>query len=829
MNATTPGAAGDAESVRTGNSVPALARAFLDNLFYVLARFPDVASHHDYYLALAYTVRDRLLARWIRTAQAYKDRHSRTVCYLSAEYLLGPQLGNNLLSLGIESAAREAVASLDLGIDLDALLAQEEEPGLGNGGLGRLAACYMDSMATLDIPTIGYGIRYEFGIFDQTIRDGCQVELADRWLRHGNPWEIPRPEITFTVRLGGRTEATTDSSGRYRVRWLPERIVKGVAHDTPILGYGTDNANLLRLFSSEAPEAFNFQAFNFGDYYGAVESQVAAQNLSKVLYPNDEPMAGKRLRLEQQYFFVSCALQDMIRIYAQSGRPLSAFADKYVAQLNDTHPAIAIPELMRLFVDEHDMDWEPAWQITTRVFAYTNHTLLPEALETWPIELFASVLPRHLELIYEINRRFLDDVRMQYPGDADRVRALSIIGEEGPRHVRMAHLACVGSFGVNGVARLHSDLLRREVLAGFHALWPGRFTSVTNGVTPRRFVRLANPGLARLLDEVVGDGWLRDLDRLRGLEAVADDAAFQERWLATKRDAKAALARHIRTRTGIVVDPATLFDVQVKRIHEYKRQHLNLLHVVSLYQQLKDGRNGSGAPRTVIFAGKAAPGYFMAKLIIRLINAVADVVNADAGVNEHLRVVFLPDFNVKHAMHVYPAADLSEQISIAGKEASGTGNMKFAMNGALTIGTLDGANVEIREAVGAENFFLFGLTADEATRMHANGYEPWHHYRGDPRLRAAIDLIASGFFAHGDAAVFRPLVDSLTRRDEYLVLADYRSFVERQSAVAAAWRDAGHWTRMSILNTARMGPFSSDRAVAEYARKIWHVEPVQVT
>ncbi len=824
-----PGPATDGssgEAVRTGTGVVTLARAFLDNLFYIQARFRDVASRHDYYLALAYTVRDRLLDRWVRTAQTYKNSRSRTVCYLSAEFLLGPHLANNLLNLGIEDNVRAALASLD--IDLDELMVQEEEPGLGNGGLGRLAACYMDSLATLSIPTIGYGIRYEFGIFDQVIRDGCQVELADRWLRAGNPWEIARPEITFHVKLGGRTEAWTDAAGRYRVRWVPERVVKGVAYDTPILGYGADNANLLRLFSSEALEAFDFQAFNYGDYYGAVETQVEAQNLTKVLYPNDEPVAGKRLRLEQQYFFVSCALQDMIRIYGQSGLDLAGFADKYVVQLNDTHPAVAIAELMRLLIDEHDMDWGAAWALTTRVFAYTNHTLLPEALEKWRIDLFGSVLPRHLEIISEINRRFLDEVRVRCPGDEGRLRRLSIIDEDGPRYVRMANLACAGSFAVNGVARLHTELLAREVLADFHALWPERFSNKTNGVTPRRFVRLANPGLARLLDEAVGEGWLRDLDQLRALEPLADDAGFRGRWVAAKRAAKARLARHVRDRTGLDIDPQSLFDVQVKRIHEYKRQHLNILHVVSLYQRLKDAPNIEGTPRTVIFGGKAAPGYFMAKLIIRLVHAVAEVVNADPAVRGRLRVVFVPDFNVKNSMHVYPGADLSEQISLAGKEASGTGNMKFAMNGALTIGTLDGANVEIREAVGPENFFLFGLTADEVVRVRAEGYEPWHQYRDDPRLRDAIDLIASGFFAHGDTGVFRPLVDSLTRHDEYMVLADYRSYVDRQSSVAAAWRDAGHWTRMSILNVARMGRFSSDRAIAEYARDIWHVESMRV-
>lgn len=819
-------AGGEREPVRTGTGVETLARAFLDNLFYVQGRFQEVASPKDHFMALAYTVRDRLLHRWIGSARAFKERQSRTVCCLSAEYLLGPQLANNLLNLGIEDEARRAITSL--GLDLDALLEEEEEPGLGNGGLGRLAACYMDSMATLCLPAIGYGIRYEFGIFDQEIRDGRQVEIADRWLRYGNPWEIRRPEITFVVNLGGHTEPYRDERGRYRVRWIPERVVQGVAYDTAILGYGVDNANLLRLFSSEAPESFDFHAFNYGDYYGAVEAQVAAENLTKVLYPNDEPVAGKRLRLEQQYFFVSCALQDMLRIYAQSGRDLAGLAEKYVVQLNDTHPAIAIAELMRLLVDEHDMDWAPAWDITTRTFAYTNHTLLPEALERWPLDLFAQVLPRHLEIVYEINQRFLDSVRMRRPGDDALLRRLSIIDEEPPRYVRMANLACVGSFAVNGVSALHTELLKRDVLPDFCELRPGRLYNVTNGVTPRRFVRLANPSLAALLDEAVGSEWLRDLERLRALESLADDAGFHARWRRAKRTAKERLARFVRQRTGIDVDPDSMFDVQVKRIHEYKRQHLNVLHVVTLYRRLKEGDGADGAPRTVIFGGKAAPGYYMAKLVIELINAVARVVNTDPHMRGRLRVAFVPDFNVKNGTYVYPAADLSEQISLAGKEASGTGNMKLAMNGALTIGTLDGANVEIREAVGPENFFLFGLTAEEVARVRGEGYRPWEHYRLDAHLRDALDLIGSGYFSHGDPSAFRPLVENLKGHDPYLVLADYRAYVDCQGEVSHAWRDPEHWTRMSILNAARMGRFSSDRAVAQYAAEIWRVEPVPV-
>jgi starch phosphorylase len=814
------------ESPRTANSVDAIRRGLLDNLFYVLGRFPEVATRQEHYQALAYTVRDRILHRWIRTAQAYKHTQARTVCYLSAEFLLGPHLGNNLLNLGIYENAREAAAGL--GLALDDLLAEEEEPGLGNGGLGRLAACFMDSLATLSIPAIGYGIRYEFGIFDQRIQDGWQVEVTDRWLRWGNPWEIRQPAIAFDVALGGHTEHFTDEGGRLRVRWVPGRLVRGVAYDTPILGYRGDNANLLRLWSAEATELLNLQAFNVGDYYGAVQENVSSENLTKVLYPNDEPEAGKQLRLEQEYFFVSCSLRDMIRIHFGAGGALASFHEKWAAQLNDTHPALGVAELMRLLVDEHDMQWDAAWNITRHTFAYTNHTLLPEALETWPLPLFARVLPRHLEIIYEINRRFLDEVRARHPGDEARLARMSLIDESGERRVRMANLACVGSHAVNGVAALHSELLRKTVMKDFSEHWPEKFCNVTNGVTPRRFIALSNPGFAELLTRTVGEGWVSDLEKLRDLERLADDGGFQEEWRRVKRRAKQALAARIQRECGVAVDLDSLFDIQVKRIHEYKRQHLNVLHVVSLYQRLRSDPGADLPPRTVIFGGKAAPGYAMAKLIIKLVNAVAEVINGDPAMAGRLRVVFLPDLNVTNAQPIYPAADLSEQISTAGKEASGTGNMKFTMNGALTIGTLDGANVEIRDAVGAENFFLFGLTAEEVMRTRAEGYRPRERYEQDERLRAAIDAIASGQFSRGDAGLFRPLVDSLLSHDEYLVLADYASYVEAQEQVGRTRRDPGRWTRLSILNSARSGMFSSDRSIREYAENIWRVKPMHL-
>jgi starch phosphorylase len=818
--------AADDLSIRTGLSEDSIRRAFLDNLFYVQGRFLEVASINDRYNALAYTVRDRLLHRWVSTVRTYQKVNPRTVCYLSAEYLPGPFLGNNLLNLGIEDVTRRALAGL--GIDIDVLLAHEEEPGLGNGGLGRLAACFMDSLATLEIPATGYGIRYEFGIFNQQLRDGEQVETTDNWLRFGNPWEVRRPNIAYDVKIGGHTESFVDVNGQTRVRWQPAEVFRGVAIDTPIMGYGVNTVNNLRLWTAESAEAFDFHAFNRGDYYGAVIREVRSETISKVLYPNDEPEIGKRLRLLQQHFFVTCSLQDMLRIYLTTGQPLERFHEKYGVQLNDTHPAIAVAELMRLLVDEHLLGWDAAWNATRHTFAYTNHTLLPEALEKWPIPLFESLLPRHLEIIYEINARHLDEVRLRYPFDEERIGRLSIIDESGPRYVRMAHLACVGSFAINGVAELHSRLLKETVLADFHALTPGKFQNKTNGVTPRRFLMLSNPGLKDLLTRTLGSDWHRDLAQLRPLERMADDAAFQEEWRSIKRERKTALATTIAGHCGVDVDPASLYDVQAKRIHEYKRQHLNVLHIVTLYNRIKRDPSADIVPRTFIFGGKAAPGYAMAKLMIRLILAVGDVVNRDPDVAGRLKVVFLPNFSVKLGHGVYPAADLSQQISTAGKEASGTGNMKFSMNGALTIGTLDGANVEIREDVGAENFFLFGLTAEEVAQTWADGYRPSDIYSGNAELKAAIDLIANGHFSHGDRQAFQPLVDHLLWHDTYLLLADYAGYIAAQEEVSAAYRDPRRWTRMSILNVARMGKFSSDRTIAEYCRDIWRAQATPV-
>jgi starch phosphorylase len=810
---------------------PALSRAaierdFLDQLFYMQGKFPALATKRDYYMALAYLVRDHLLHRWVSTAAAYTRRRSRTVAYLSAEFLMGPHLGNNLVNLGIHDAVKSALDGL--GLDLDELLQEEQEPGLGNGGLGRLAACFLDSLATLEIPALGYGIRYEFGIFDQEIVDGWQVEKTDKWLRFGNPWELVRPEWAQEVRFGGHTEQVTDAHGRTRVRWMPDKVVLGIPYDTPILGYRNNTANTLRLWRAEAPESFDFAVFNRGDYYGAVNRKIVSENLTKVLYPNDEALQGKELRLEQQFFFVSCSLQDMLRIMRGQGLPLAAFPEKFAVQLNDTHPAIAVAELMRLLVDEHDMPWDEAWDVTRRTFAYTNHTLLPEALERWPLGMFRKVLPRHLEIVYEINARFLDEARIRFLGDEARIARLSLIDEQGERYVRMAHLACVGSHTINGVAELHSALLKEDVLRDFHALWPEKFDNKTNGVTPRRWLALSNPQLAGLITDAIGEGWVKDLDQLVLLEPYAADPAFRGQWRAVKRANKRQFAELMGARVGLAIDPDSIFDVQVKRIHEYKRQHLNILHVIALYLRLKATPNLDLPPRTFIFGGKAAPGYRMAKLIIKLITAVGDMVNRDTAIRERIRVVFAPNFNVSTGQRIYPAADLSEQISTAGKEASGTGNMKFAMNGALTIGTLDGANIEIREEVGADNFFLFGLTAQEVAGLQARGYRPRDYYDASSSLREALDLVRTGFFARGDRELFQPLVDALLERDPYLVLADFEAYCRCQERVSAAYEDSEDWAGRAILNCARSGRFSSDRTIREYCNDIWRAGAVPV-
>jgi starch phosphorylase len=812
----------DAPAVPTVDQVQ---RDFLDHLRAVRGMDLDAASLVDCYHALANTVRRYLLPRALDTRRAQVDAHGKWVYYLSAEFLLGRQLDNNLLNADLTEVVQQALAAL--GLNLDELRNVEIEPGLGNGGLGRLAACFLDSAATLQLPAVGYGIRYEYGIFRQTFVDGWQVERPDEWLLLGNPWELPHPELAVTVGFGGQVEAYTDEHGRYRVRWQPERTVLGIPYYYLVPGYRSGTINSLRLWSAQATEAFNLQIFNRGDYTRAVQDKIASETISKVLYPVDETPQGRQLRLEQQYFFVACSLHDILRRLPDEVA-LDQLPERVVIQLNDTHPTIAIAELMRLLLDENLLAWERAWAITRGVFAYTCHTLMPEALEKWPVSLFERVLPRHLQIIYEINQRFLDDVRERFPDDDDRVRRMSLIEEHPERQVRMAHLAAVASFKINGVAKLQSRLLRDHVLRDFSELWPEKFTNVTNGVTPRRFMQLANPALAELITNAIGTGWLTDLDQLKQLKPYADDAAFRAQWRAIKQQNKQHLAGLIQERVGIAVHPDTMFDVMVKRLHEYKRQLLKTLHIITLYNRIKANPNRDVVPRVVCFGAKAAPGYQMAKLIIKLINSVAAVVNHDPAVGDKLKIVFLPNFNVTLAERIYPAADLSEQISLAGKEASGTGNMKFALNGALTMGTLDGANVEIRELVGAENFFLFGLTEEQVTATRAAGYHPRDYYERNLALQQAIDQIAAGVFASHEPDVFRPIADTLLQTDAYLLLADYESYMEAQDAVEQTYRDTERWTRMSILNAARCGYFSSDRSVREYASQIWQVQPVDV-
>ncbi len=814
------------EDDRTGFSPDTLKRAFLDNLFYIQGKYPAVATQNDNYMALAYTVRDRLLQRWLETIQVYHEQDVKTVYYLSAEFLMGRHLGNSLINLELYQAVAEAVKAS--GQDLTDLLEQEPDPGLGNGGLGRLAACFLDSLATLEIPAMGYGIRYEFGIFNQSIQHGWQVEIPDKWLKCGNPWEIVQYEAVVEVEFGGHTELYHDDRGRSHTRWIPSFTVEGIPHDTPVPGYQTNTVNTLRLWKAEAGEDFNFQAFNSGDYDGAVASKIKSETISKVLYPNDNTPQGRQLRLEQQYFFVSCSLQDIIRRHLKKYGRLDNLADHAAVQLNDTHPAISIAEMMRLLMDKHSLSWDDAWRITQSTFAYTNHTLMPEALEKWGVPLFEHLLPRHLEIIYEINHRFLQSVQTWYPDDNELRLRLSIIEEGGEKKVRMANLATIGSHAVNGVAALHTELLKQDVLSDFYKLWPEKFNNKTNGVTPRRWVLLANPALSEFITDKIGNTWLKNLDELRNLEAFVNDPEFRARWRQIKQANKQELADYILTHNGVEVDPTSIFDIQVKRIHEYKRQHLDLLHIIGLYLRIKQNPNLNMTPRTFVFGGKAAPGYAMAKLIIKAVNAVAEVVNKDPDVRGRIKVVFIANFSASLGQLVYPAADLSEQVSTAGKEASGTGNMKFTMNGALTIGTLDGANIEIREEVGDENFFLFGLTAAEVEKLKYQGYDPRSYYNSNEELRNVLDRLGMGYFSPGEKDLFKPLVDSLIYHDEYMLLADYQAYSDCQMKVSAAYEDVEHWTTMSILNVARSGKFSSDRTIKEYCDEIWKVKPVKV-
>lgn len=809
------------------HTVDAFEQAFLHNLYYVRGTTPQSASPLDAYQTLALTVRDYLMERRRKTTEAHFAANPKFVYYFSAEYLMGRQLTQNLLYTGTWEIAEQAAARN--GLRLRDFIHLDHEPGLGNGGLGRLAACFLDSLATLNVPAVGYGIRYEYGIFEQSFKDGWQVESPDTWLYYGNPWEFSQPDDMVEVGFGGRTERSAGDNGPVQVQWIPAETVMAEPNYMLVPGYDTETVNILRLWRARASREFDFQLFDMGDYEQAVEQKVYSENITKVLYPNDTTPQGKELRLRQQYFFVAASLRDIIRRFRFRNTQWETFPDKVAIQLNDTHPVIGIAELMRILVDEEGVEWQAAWNITQRTFAYTCHTLMPEALEEWPVSLFERLLPRHLEIIYAINAQFLKEVRKRFPGEADRVARMSIIREQPERRVRMAHLAAVGSYSINGVAALQSRLLAEFTLRDFAELYPDRFNNKTNGVTPRRFMRLGNPRLCALIDDKLGPGWLNDLERLQGLESFVDDAGFRAAWREVKRQNKVELAALIKRRTGLEVDTDSIFDVMVKRLHEYKRQLLKALHIVTLYQRIKADPSAAMPARTFIFGAKAAPGYKMAKLIIKLINNIAEVVNNDPDVAGRLKVAFVPNFNVSSGERIYPAADISEQISMAGKEASGTGNMKFALNGALTVGTLDGANIEIRDLVGAEHFFLFGLTTEEVMALKAGGYNPLEYYSGNAELKRAIDAIAAGAFSDGDRDIFQPIVASLLTRDEFLVLADYAEYVRvSEEAAAAYYADPAGWTRMSILNTARCGFFSSDRAMRQYCEEIWRVQPVQV-
>jgi starch phosphorylase len=792
-----------------------------------LAKDSSAATRHDRFLSLAMAVRDRLVDRWIDTQQCYYEADPRRVYYMSLEFMTGRLLANALINLDLYEEAREAMA--DTGVSLSVLLEQEPEPGLGNGGLGRLAACFLDSAATLELPVYGYGLRYEYGIFQQRIFDGFQVEAPDSWLRSGNPWEIPRPERVYPVRFYGRVEAGADALGQQRFSWVGGEQVLAMAYDTPVPGYENGTVNTLRLWSAKSTREFNFEHFNYGDYERAVEDRSRTETITRVLYPNDNFFVGRELRLKQQYFLVSATLQDALARWFRKHRGFSGFSDKHIFQLNDTHPSIAIAELMRILVDEASLRWEEAWEITVQCFAYTNHTILPEALEQWRVSLLENVLPRHMQIIFEINRRFLEKVKVHRPGDVDLLRRTSLIEEGDEKRVRMAHLAIVGSNKVNGVAELHSRILREELFRDFAGLWPEKFRNKTNGITPRRWLRQCNPRLSKLISDHIGEEWIRDLTALEDLEPLADDAGFRTAWQLAKRGNKVDLAQFVADRCHVPINPDTLLDVQIKRIHEYKRQLLNLLHVICLYRRIKEEHTLDIVPRTVLFAGKAAPAYYTAKMIIKLMHAVGQLVNDDEDVAGRLRVAFLPNYDVSIAERIVPAADLSEQISTTGMEASGTGNMKLALNGALTIGTPDGANVEIAEAVGQENLFLFGPDVDQVRQRRAEGYDPVAVYESNRELRGVIDFLVSGELTPDRPDLFAPIVESLLDRgDPFLVLADFDAYVEAQERVDNAWRDVEAWTRKSILNCARMGRFSSDRTIWEYAADIWRVQPVPV-
>jgi starch phosphorylase len=805
---------GDAKSLK---------ESILEHLHFTLAKDKYTATKKDIFFAVAYAIRDQMVGRWIKTQQQYYDADVKRVYYLSMEFLIGRTLENSLVNLGLVENCRKAVH--DLGFDLDLLMEVEADAGLGNGGLGRLAACFLDSMATLGIPGYGYGIRYDYGIFTQKIQDGYQLETPDNWLRYGNPWEICRTEYLYPIQFYGRVVQYTDSKRKLRCEWIDSQEVMAMAYDTPICGYNNDTVNTMRLWQAKSPRGFDLSYFNHGDYIRAVEDIALTENISKVLYPNDNVFEGKELRLKQEYFLVSATIQDIVRRYNKGHIHLDALPDKVAIQLNDSHPALAIPEMMRILVDREELSWDKSWELTKGTFAYTFHTLLPEAMEKWSIPLLEKVLPRHMQIIYEINRRWLEEVNRHFPGNIEKQRTLSIIEESNPKAVNMAHLAIIGSRKINGVSALQSELLKHQVFKDFWEMDPDKFTNKTNGITPRRWLKVANPRLAELITQNLGDSWVNDLKQLEKLTSFLNDRHFFHEWVQIKRANKERLAKVIFAENSLHVDCDSLFDCQVKRFHEYKRQLLNVLRIIHEYNCLKDNPDLDYVPRTVIFSGKSAPGYFIAKKIIKLITSVANVINHDKTIHDKLKVVFLENYRVSLAEKIIPAADLSEQISTAGTEASGTGNMKFALNGALTIGTLDGANIEILEEVGPENIFIFGLKAEEVQRLKHQGYNPWGSYNQNESLRRVIDMIRDGFFSRGDRELFKPILHTLLEGgDNYCLFADFPSYIACQKKVNDLYRDQENWVKKSIMNVAKIGKFSSDRTIKEYASEIWRLD-----
>ncbi len=802
-----------------------LSNQFAEHLEFMLVKDKYTVTDDDAYFALSVSIRDRLVRRWLRTQQKYKDKNVKRVYYLSMEFLMGRLLGNALINLNFYDECYQILKNI--GYNLEEVRELEPDMGLGNGGLGRLAACFLDSMATLNLPAFGYGIRYDYGIFKQEIENGYQIEQADNWIAYGNPWEILRRKLTYRVKFGGHVESQ-EENGRLQFNWKDTNDVIAVAYDIPIPGYRTTTVNNLRLWSSRAATDFSFAEFNSGHYLKAVENQNLSENISKVLYPNDNLAIGKSLRLQQEYFFVSATLQDIIRKFRISNKSISTFAEKTAIQLNDTHPVIAVAELMRILLDEEQFSWDEAFEITTNTFSYTNHTVVPEALEEWSVPLFEKLLPRHLQIIYEINARFLNYVRENYTNDDSIISEISIIREGNRKSIRMAYLAIVCSHKVNGVAALHTEILKNQIFYHFNKIYPGKFINVTNGITPRRWLKTADPFLSELISDRIGDKWTTDLKQLKKLETLIDNSDFKEFWRTSKWLSKKILIEIIKQENGIEVNPDSIFDVQIKRFHQYKRQLLNVLHIVTLYNHIKDNPQIDIIPRTVIFGGKAAPGYYTAKLIIKLINSVADVVNNDKDIDGKLKVVFLKNYSVSLAEKIIPASDLSEQISTAGLEASGTGNMKFALNGALTIGTMDGANIEIREEVGDENIFIFGLLADEVAKLKQNGYKPREYYENNKDLKRVIDMISSNYFNKNEPGIFDPLIEELMNHDYYCLFADYQSYIDTQKKVSKLFRDTDEWTKKSILNVARIGKFSSDRSIKEYSDKVWNIKPVKV-